>query len=115
MGVRRMERRKHRRIEFVQATYCRMMGEQAVAMMHDCWISNISVGGMSVDIKSNVAPQGEPDAMMVLYKIGTRIRNDLVSIRSARQVLGNLRYGCAFLEHDEKRLASIENYVSLHD
>lgn len=109
-----MERRKHERVDFFQATYCKMMGDSAAAVMHDCWIGNISVGGLSIDIKDTAIPCTTPETMMVLYKIGTRIRNDLVSVRTLRRTLNSWRYGCAFLERDETRATNIENYVSLH-
>jgi len=93
-------KRQYDRIDFVQASYYRIINDSQEQTAHECWFNNISVGGFSVDIPSNGIAEG--DRLMVLYKI---------AVRFIRKALNNLRLGCEFVDDDIERTSLILDYI----
>ncbi|HPI21722.1 MAG TPA: PilZ domain-containing protein [Spirochaetota bacterium] len=102
-------KRQYDRIDFVQASYYRIINDSQEQTAHECWFNNISVGGFSVDIPSNGIAEG--DRLMVLYKIGVKMRKDRVVVRFIRKALNNLRLGCEFVDDDIERTSLILDYI----
>lgn len=103
------DQRKNTRIDLYQATYYKMPHDSPNSVIHDCWLNNISSGGISFDTNNNEIAQG--DQIMLLYRLETNIRKDLVTVRHVRQVFNNWRYGCKFNSEDENRAKSIDSFI----
>ena len=108
-GREPVQRRQFERIDFIQASYFTEADSGSGENAHDCWFNNISVGGMSFDIREESLREG--DVIIVLYKLGTKIMRDRVLVQYARRVLNNWRCGCTFLDSDGKRDDFIIDYI----
>lgn len=106
------EKRKFERVDFMQATYF-MIAQGASgtgdAPALDCWFNNISIGGLSIDIHDDTLALG--DEIVVLYKLGSKLRRDRVVVRFIQRILNNYRCGCLYIDEDQDRTAIIQEYV----
>jgi len=105
------ERRRFQRIDLFQASYCKLIDEVPESLMHDCWINNISLGGICFDLKEDDLE--DEDKIVILFKIGAKFRKDKAVIKNARKVFNNWRYGCEFIEEiDDERDSVILKYIN---
>lgn len=101
----RDDRRESKRIEFIQYTYFKSEG---IFEIRECWLNNISSGGISIYINCELA---EGNEIVVLYNVGAKIRKDRVIVKHINKILNNWQCGCAFLESDDDRKLIIENIL----
>lgn len=102
------EKRKDPRAGFYQASYFLPASSTEDSAMHECWFSNISEGGIAIETKENLLQDG--DEIRILYKIGSKLRNDTLKVLSSRSRFNRFIYGCAFSESDEERNVMISEY-----
>lgn len=102
------EKRKGPRAGFYQASYFLPASSNEDSAMHECWFSNIGAGGIAIETKENLLQDG--DEIRILYKIGSKLRNDTLRVLSARTRYSKFLYGCAFIEADEERNVMINEY-----
>jgi hypothetical protein len=101
------EKRKYERIDFVQATYFKLAdGESGI---DECFLNNISTGGLSFDTKDRQLNIG--DDIIIMYKVGTQLRRDNLRIKHVDRVFNNWRCGGKFLEDDFERDDMIRKYI----
>lgn len=105
-----VEKRSVPRTGFFQSSYFLPVTDNSDTF--ECWFKDISQGGVSFQTRTDRLKEG--DEIKILYKIGTKLRNDKMSIRSARKVYDNYRYGCAFIDPDEGRSFIINEYCSIN-
>ena len=103
------EKRKGPRAGLYQATYFLPANSTEDANMHECWFSNISEGGIAFETKEDNLKAG--DEIKILYKIGAKMRNDVLKVLTARTRYNKFFYGCAFIYSDENRNVMINEYV----
>ena len=102
------EKRKGPRAGFYQATYFLPAGSDTDSAMHECWFSNIGEGGIAIETKENLLHDG--DEIKILYRIGSRLRNDTMKVLTSRTRYSRFIYGCSFIEADEDRNVLINEY-----
>lgn len=102
------EKRKGPRAGFYQASYFLPANSTEDAHMHECWFSNIGEGGIAIETKEDALKEG--DEIRILYKIGTKMRNDTLKVLTTRTRYSKFLYGCAFIETDEDRNTMINEY-----
>ncbi len=104
-----VEKRSVPRTGFYQSSYFLPVnaGESGT---FECWFKDISVGGAAFQTRDFQLKEG--DEIKILYKIGAKLRNDKMTIRSARRVYDNFQYGCAFIDLDEGRNFIINEYYN---
>lgn len=107
------EKRKGPRAGLYQATYFLPANSTEDANMHECWFSNISEGGLAFETKENNLKEG--DEIKILYKIGVKMRNDVLKVLTARKSYNKFLYGCAFIDADENRNVMINEYVKTEE
>ena len=103
-------KRNFDRVDMTQSTYFIPMGDFIKSDPLKCWINNVSLGGLSIDvnIKANLKID---DIIVVSYKLGDKERNDRVQIKRTLNVINNLRCGCEFSEEDKERSSLIDTYI----
>lgn len=77
----------------------------------DCWINNISYGGISIDVDIQ-NPPSRGERLTVLYKLGVSVRRDVVEVLYTDQAINNWRCGCRFTETDENRSRLIRKFLN---
>ncbi len=105
------EKRKEERAEFFQTSYYLPVRQDEESATFECWFNNISKGGLSFETKREDLKEG--DEIKVLYKIGTKFRNDKLRIQFASRFLDRFKCGCAFIDADEERKYMIDEYLSI--
>lgn len=101
--------RKHERIDFIQATYCKITGDKPSQNLNECHISNISKGGMLIDIPDfgvNV-----DDQILIIYHLKNHLRKDKVIVKHIKKFV-DLKCGCEFADKDPNRDALIMNMLN---
>jgi len=106
-----LEKRKEPRVRFYQASYFLPVSQSEESGTFECWFNNISEGGLSFE--TNLSKMKEGDEVKVLYKIGTKYRNDNLKIQFASRSLDKYKYGCAFVDSDENRKMMIDEYFKM--
>ncbi len=100
-------KRKFERIDFIQATYFKIVdGESGI---DECFLNNISTGGLSFDTKDKQVKIG--DEIIVMYKIGNHLRRDSLLIKHVDKVFNNWRCGGEFSNEDFEREKMIRYYI----
>lgn len=103
------DKREFERIDFVQSTYFKVLEDKTGSSVDECFINNISIGGISFDIKTDSLKKD--DEVMVVYKIRKEVRRDRLVVRHIRKVFNNHRCGCQFIEQNKERNEIIKNYI----
>lgn len=103
------EKRREPRASFYQSSYFLPVSMSDNVETFECWFNNISEGGLAFETSLDRMKEG--DEVKVLYKIGTKYRNDKMKIQFACRKLDNYKYGCAFVDMDENRKMMIEEYL----
>ncbi|MCU0849304.1 MAG: PilZ domain-containing protein [Spirochaetes bacterium] len=109
-GSKDSNKRQHKRVDFFQSSYYLVMAENRAPASSECWFTNISAGGLSFDTKKTDITEG--DEVKVLYKIGTKFRNDRLNVRFIRKSLDSFKCGCEFIEPDTERSDLIKNMIT---
>ncbi len=104
----KVNERKHPRYDFFQQAYYRIVEENDTDA-EECWVNNISLGGLCIEIGNNILTEG--DIIKVVYKVITSFRKDELRVMYIKKVINNWRYGCLFIQADEKRDAIITKYI----
>ncbi len=100
-------KRKEERIDFIQATYYKIMdGESGI---DECFLNNISTGGLSFDTREKQVKIG--DELIIMYKIGTHLRRDTLKIKHVYKIFNNWRCGGQFADADSEREQMIRKYI----
>ena len=108
-GDTQTEKRQFDRIDLIQSSYNFPVSGDEKPETRECWINNISVGGISIDIHPDELRSG--NVIVLLYKLGTKIRRDRVTVLHCSRVINNRRCGCVFTEDDNKRSDDILAYI----
>jgi len=104
------EKRRFDRIDLIQSSYYFPVSGDEKPETRECWINNVSVGGISIDIHPGDGLR-DGNVIVLLYKLGAKIRRDNVKVLHCRKVINNRRCGCEFTEDDGKRDADIRAYI----
>jgi hypothetical protein len=104
----KVDERKYPRYDFFQHAYYRIVEENDTDA-EECWVNNISLGGLCIEIGSNILSEG--DTIKVVYKVITSFRKDELKVMYMKKVINNWRYGCLFIHDDEKRDRIIAKYI----
>jgi hypothetical protein len=107
------ERRVHRRMDLFLPTYCTLYNDTKKSSLYECWINNISVGGLALKIKDRDLRDFDCDRVNVIYRVGTHQRNDRLYVRQMDRVLMDWRFGCQFLDEDHNRRHVIQDFFKL--
>lgn len=103
-------KRNFERVDMTQATYYVPLGDFVKSDPIPCWIDNISLGGISIDVNKK-SPVKENDIITVGYTLGQKERKDRVKITHTVTVINNLRCGCLFVDQDKERSELISAYI----
>lgn len=95
------EKRQYDRTDFVQATYCKNLSNSKKSSIKECYINDISQGGLSINLKENEFEN--QDTIMVVYKIGANVRRDELAVVYKRRILNDWKCGCKFTDQDNLR------------
>lgn len=102
-------KRNSPRKEFFQSTYCkRSCGENDDTVI-SCFMNNISAGGICFELTESELEEG--DIVGILYKIGNSLMNDEIQIKYSKKRLNVYRFGCQFIDNDDRRTKIISNYI----
>lgn len=112
-GFEIAERRVHRRVDLFLPTYCTLYNDSKNSHMYECWINNISVGGIALKIKDRDLRDFDCDRVNIIYRVGTQQRNDRLYIRHMDKVLMDWKLGCQFLDEDHRRGHIIRDFFKL--
>ncbi len=102
------EKRRGPRTGLYQASYFLPADSPEDSTMCECWFSNIGEGGIAIETKDNLLKEG--DEIKILYRIGAKLRNDIIKVMTSRKRFNQYIYGCAFIEPDTERNAMINEY-----
>ncbi|MDA3900148.1 MAG: PilZ domain-containing protein [Spirochaetes bacterium] len=103
-------KRNFERFNMIQASYCVPMGDFIKSDPIPCWINNISMGGISIDV--NMKSKLEiNDIITISYTLGDNERSDRVQINHTFNVINNLRCGCVFTNEDKERNNLVGAYI----
>jgi len=105
-----VEKRAHGRVDLFIPTYCTLYNDARRTHLYECWINNISEGGMALKIKDRDLKDFDCDRLNVIYRIGTHQRNDRLYIRHMDKVLTDWKLGCQFIEDDHRRARVITEF-----
>ena len=103
------EKRKHKRWDFVQATFYKISNPNSDNKIIECYLNNISLGGLCFDTQNEELKKG--DTIKLMYKIGTVLRRDTLQVRYIQKVFNNWRIGCEFEEENLERDEMIIRYI----
>jgi hypothetical protein len=103
-------KRDFERVDMTQACYFVPLGDFIKSDPLTCWINNISMGGVSIDVDKK-APLKEGATITVSYRLGEAERTDRVTISHTGVVINNLRCGCVFKDEDKERDHLISSYI----
>ncbi len=103
------EKRRETRTDFFQSSYFLPVSNGEESATFKCWFNNISEGGLSFETTENNLKEG--DEIKILYKLGTKIRNDSLRIQFTSRFLDRYKYGCAFIDSDDLRKDLIDQYL----
>jgi c-di-GMP-binding flagellar brake protein YcgR len=103
------EKRRFERFDFIQATFYKFSGDEKESKIVECFLNNISVGGISFDTKDEQLK--ENDSIKLMYKIGTILRRDTLFVKHLVRVFNNWRVGCEFSDEEPDRDKMIIRYV----
>ncbi len=104
------EKRAHGRVDLFIPTYCTLYNGTKRTPLYECWINNISEGGMALKIKDRDLKDCDCDRLNVIYRIGSQQRNDRLYIRHMDKVLTDWKLGCQFIEEDHQRDRGITEF-----
>lgn len=104
------DKRTFPRIDLFQSTYYLPGTNPEESEGRECWINNISLGGLSLDVDQNTRYRSG-DTLIVLYRIGRHVRKDLVRIVHSHQAIKNWRCGCVFEDDSPERDRIIRDCV----
>jgi hypothetical protein len=107
------ENRIHGRVDLFLPTYCTLYNDTKKSSLYECWINNISVGGLALKIKDRDIKDFDCDRVNVIYRVGTHQRNDRLYIRHMDKVLMDWKFGCQFIDDDHKRGHVIRDFFKL--
>ena len=102
--------RLHERVEFIQATYFKAQSGEPNSNVEECYLNNISIGGLSFDSKNESLKEG--DKIFIMYTVGSEVRKDELVIKHAKRVFNNWRCGCEFSDSDIIRNDIIKEYIT---
>lgn len=103
------ERRRFERIDFIQATFYKFSADEKENKVVECFLNNISMGGISFDTKDEQLK--ENDNIKLMYKVGTILRRDSLIVKHIARVFNNWRVGCEFCEEEPERDNMIIAYI----
>jgi len=103
-------KRKFDRVDVTNSSYFFMMGDFLKSDSMECWVDNISLGGISIDVNIKSKIQID-DVIFISYKLGDELRKDKVQVKHLFRVINNTRCGCVFLNDDKERSDLISSYI----
>jgi hypothetical protein len=103
---KKSEKRRFERFDFIQSTFYKLPDTDKVV---ECFLNNISIGGLSFDTKDNELSVN--DTIILMYKIKTTMKKDTLIIRHIQRVFNNWRIGCEFKDEDPERNTLIIDFL----
>lgn len=104
-----IEKRSFRRVDFIQPTFFKLINDNIKSSTEECYISNISYGGISFEIKTPALKRG--NEVLLLYKVNNTVRRDKMVVCYVEKVFNNYRCGCKFIQFDKIRDSLISKAI----
>jgi len=105
------DKRKHKRIDLYQEAMIEVKDSNDIKSFYDCYINNISLGGISFDVEVYNVYVFEKNKIYLIFSIDGCERMDEVHIESSFKAIRNWRCGCSFVKEDKERDKQIKNYI----
>ncbi|MFC1670178.1 PilZ domain-containing protein [Spirochaetota bacterium] len=106
------EQRNYPRAELLQQTYCNFEFDSKASNAYNCWIKNISEGGIAFSVDYTGFSDFNADIATIMFKLGTKIYREKLLITSKKKEILNWRCGCQFADENNGRDEDITNYIS---
>ncbi len=107
------ERRDSPRVELFQQSYCNFLKGSNYSNVYNCWIKDISIGGLSFDVNYNGFTEFDAEHVNVLLKIGTKIWKESLKITYRKKEHFNWRCGCEFVDQNLGKHEEIVKFIAV--